>query len=304
MSLFNELKEISDNLESEQSGINLLQKTVKKTINGIEKNMNTRTLEVFEQKSKKNFFRAYIIIQKIRQYITGETLGYHLYVRNPKDNQIYLINIENSDSLEKYIIFNKTDISISETALLKQIDKINEVDYLELFNYHFQSILNSMVERKASSYTVWQVHRNIAQKYSLWKNGTKNNPGVFNQGHIIEALDAIDQKEQNWKDLFYKNLVLESISGFKGGDNGMIQVKFGSARLMEYITIFNAIKRVLKIKELMEAEHIQKAEIRKRIKSLFFQSNASEEIDNIINDFIDKTANKTIQPLEKKFASK
>ena len=186
MSLFNELKEISDNLESEQSGINLLQKTVKKTINGIEN-------------------RAYIIIQKIRQYITGETLGYHLYVRNPKDNQIYLINIENSDSLEKYIIFNKTDISISETALLKQIDKINEVDYLELFNYHFQSILNSMVERKASSYTVWQVHRNIAQKYSLWKNGTKNNPGVFNQGHIIEALDAIDQKEQNWKDLFYKN---------------------------------------------------------------------------------------------------
>lgn len=171
---------------------------------------------------------------------------------------------------------------------------------MALFNAHYNQILKSMSPAKTSGYFVPSEEKR--NRYGLFqqKELAKGHrvPAIFNKGHLIESLDAVDHKNRLWQHHFYQNLQLDTVSGFQGGDNLMVQVKFKDARLMEFITIINGIDNVLQIQSLIESGS-EKDVIKQAIKSMFFAGNGAEKFSVSIDKFITQLQDELLDPIEK-----
>lgn len=249
--------------------------------------------KIKKTENRQALFEAYEIIQKIRFLLTNEELMYHLYVVTQDSAQGIEIG---SARLGEFIGYEQSQIRIIESKVKAALQETKlKIKSADLFQAHYQQILNSM-KRETRSYTVWRPSEKDRNRYNLYQKKGNQVPQVYNQGHIVEALDAVDQNNRLWRHLFFKELQLDSVSGFKGGDNAMIQVKANHARLMRYSTIINGIDKVLQIKENIQNKKYAET----LIKDLFF-SNASinQQVEEKIDNFITKLENELSKPLEK-----
>lgn len=254
------------------------------------------SMEAEDEQSKELLFEAYEIIQQIRYIITGEQLQYHLFIQTK--NGIEGIEIGSTDLRSVTSLGRKDKFAILEGEVKKILEKNDnrKIQYLQLFNNHYNQIMNSMSSAKTSGYFIPPKEKR--DRYNLYQKDRPTTPAIFNKGHIIESLDAIDHTRRLWQHYFYQNLALDNISGFQGGDNLMIQVKFKDARLMEFITIVNGINDVLNIQALIESGS-EKNVIKQAISTMFFAGNAAAQFSANIDKFIEQLERELVQPLEK-----
>lgn len=242
--------------------------------------------------------QAYEKIQQLREYLTGETLSYHLYATT-KDGRIYQTTIpQEGKALEDFFILGKREISLRVSQVKKMVEDDKKAEKLQK---QWNQIRGWFVHPTAGSYanSLW-----ISQKRQILRRRDANPPPpkkgstqVFNLGHLIEALDAANAQippENNFENLFYQALEYDSVSGFKGGDNGMVQVKANAARLMRYSSIMNALDSIC----ALEHNLTNSTEAMNIIKNLYFSSNTSPEIEQKINDFIEKLGDELLKALK------
>ena len=91
-------------------------------------------------------------------------------------------------------------------------------------------------------------------------------------------------------------LSYDSVSGFKGGDDKMLQIKANSARLMRYTSIMNAINQVLNIRAAI-ASGQDKPEVARMVRDLYENSGANNSVNQITDEQIDKIVNDLMKNL-------
>lgn len=234
-------------------------------------------------------FNAYEIIQEIRFRLTGEELVYHLYVTSESEGGYTAKSITvGGAQLKDYLSFSAKEISINASKVRNAAQEDTNLSnkYASILEYfknpsRGKNRYAQWIQNKAK---IGGFNKIIFQRSGKW--------AIFNRGHIIEALDKVDLSDDNWIQSFFGHLRLDSVSGFKGGDNGMVQVKANSARLMRYTSILNALDSILKVKQELEQGNI--AQVKSLISNLYFSSSADSEISAIEEETINKAVDKLL----------
>lgn len=233
------------------------------------------------EKERELLFRAYEIIQQIRQILTGEELTYNLYITD--NDEVKRVSIPGSQ-LSNFISLNKKELSINANAVKTAAEAVGEA-----FQKTWRDVMGEFrhPSRGKSRNSLYLAPIARVYQYGLLQANGKHS--VFNKGHIIEALDAVSPESENWLEDFYSNLSLDSVSGFQGGDNAMRQVKANSARLMRYTSVKRALDSILSIEHILYSNPTQaKAEIKKLFYSSGAIKTANDQIDKTIDKFVDK----------------
>lgn len=242
-------------------------------------------------------FQAYELIQKLREYLTGEVLTYHLYVTTQGESGYSIKQISvPGDQLINYFTAGKRQIAMRIGAVKKAYDQMKDVEKASKLQKHWEDVMSLFKNPQKGTYknTVWiyqpkEIERSIEPP-------PVGSAQVFNLGHIVEAVDIANSQippEDNFLSLFEAALEYDSVSGFKGGDNQMIQVKANSARLMRYSSIMNALDSVIDIQNSLN----NFSEAMKKIRELYYSSSMSPSIDERLTSFIKEEGENLIDML-------
>jgi hypothetical protein len=92
----------------------------------------------------------------------------------------------------------KSKFAILEGQVKNIIEKDDnrKLQYMQIFNEHYNKILNSMSPAKTKGYFVPPKEKR--DKYGLYQKKRPTTPSIFNKGHLIESLDAIDHFRKQW----------------------------------------------------------------------------------------------------------
>lgn len=262
-------------------------------------------------------FEAYEIIQIIRQRLTGQKLDYRLYITSEGEDGVSAtaeyIDVANAVDLFQFIGLNSKEISITASKVQAEITKIKNKNpnyYSGWFENKYATVLRHFRHPEdgegKETFFVLKIPTVFPNPPQPRKKPGSNQNVVYTRGHIIEALDSVYRskyspllEKQESDSLFIKffgeELGYDNVSGFKGGDNQMTQIKANSARLMRYTSIMNAINKVLVIYNLIANpgnKGIVMSEISKKIKTFYSNSRAKNEIskvsDKMIEQFVDQ----------------
>lgn len=255
------------------------------------------------EEEKKQLFRAYEIIQHMREMITGQTLTYRLYATDPKNNdKLGFITIDgDKNKLSDFIKFSDKELSISQSKVLTAIKnsdqssrdlKAADVLYKRITTekMHIVQGDNSKMNYKGTFYQF---------------NDSSLSQRKYTRGHIIEEIDKLifNGSTSNMPlagdtDSFinttlqdFNKISIDSVLGFKGGDNEMVQIKANSARLMRYTSIMYAMDQVLEIGYRMNNDYAatQRDVIAEQLHQLFSDrgKNEGNELKNqVVNKFV------------------
>lgn len=248
-----------------------------------------------DKQQRQLLFEAYEKIQLLRQYLTGEVLVYNLYIAT--DKEIKKISIP-GDQLDKYFSLTKKEITLRQSAVKAAWKESEEA--IKLQKQWKEVIKRFRHPKKGEGYESFWIYtgKNILRHRDA--NPPPPRAGsaqVFNLGHIIEAVDQANMQippQNNFFNLFEEALEYDSISGFKGGDNGMIQVKANQARLMRYSSIMNALDAICSLQDNFS----NPTEAMKTISDVYFSSNISSEVSTRIQKFIEEKGEELVAPLE------
>lgn len=255
---------------------------------------------------KKILFEAYEIIQAIRQKMTGQVLTYRLYVTADDGSGARYIDV-GAKNLESFLSFNSKEISIATGVIKKHIEDMPEDTPASFLNKKYSMVMSHFrhPDTGTGKDTLYLINSPPPPE-KVYKGSTKTEV-VFTRGHIIEALDAVVTKYANQLDYlendanllreFSARLKYDSVSGFKGGDNDMTQIKANAARLMRYTSIMNAIGKVLNIYGLIKNGG-DTTKIRKEVRKMFADSGAKNTINEITDEIIDKFIDKILSELK------
>lgn len=269
-------------------------------------------LKIQENNVQKLLFEAYLIIQDIRRILTGETLTYKLFVTydlGEAGTTAQFLNVGHAE-LQNFISYRSNEIVIAENILRKELnnDPSKFHDFSDPYNTAMSYFKHPARGKNIQKFFI-PVSAVDVGKYKLYR-GTGRKWAIYNRGHIIEAADsAMVQMQQaqieqdlsidayNFKHLFFTSLNLDSVSGFKGGDNQMVQVKANSARLMRYSTIALAIDQVLTIVNMIKIGN-DKAKIREKVRALYDSSGQNNNVEAITDENIDKLVEHILKSLK------
>lgn len=255
---------------------------------------------------KKLLFEAYEIIQAIRQKMTGQILTYRLYVTADDGSSARYVDI-GAKNLENFLSFNSKEISIATGVVKKYAEETPEESAASFLNRKYSMVMSHFrhPDTGTGKDNLYLINP-PAPPDKVYKGATKVEV-VFTRGHIIEALDAVVMKFQNQLDdieddntllrEFSARLKYDTVSGFKGGDNDMTQIKANAARLMRYTTIMNAIGKVLNIYNLIQSGG-ESTKIQKEVRKMFADSGAKNTVNEIADEIIDKFVDKIISELK------
>ena len=253
---------------------------------------------------KRLMAQAYLIIFKIREFLTGEKINYRYYYQT-NDGHAGVVEFE-EDEILKYIKFGDTHIRIANAILSKQ--ESNQ-KYQSLLDEHYNNLYKGLQDDTESNYKV--VHSYIFDKYAQMNAGLRNdnNPDQyqrFNMGHFFEAVDisfteAINENKINdynfiERSVFGKYLYYDSVHGTKGGDNALTltQIKANEADVLAYNTIIDDLKE---LRSLFNINAINKEEIKERIKNLYIHESKYEDI-KLFEQTAENAADKLINILK------
>lgn len=277
--------------------------------------------EIIRQE-KMLLFEAYEIIQIIRMKLTGQHLNYRLYITTDGDDvnaTAQYIDIANTVDLFQYLGLNSKEISITASKVQAEIKKRENIpqDYQrQWFEAKYATVLNYFRHpdngEQKETFFVLKIPTVFPQPPHPRKKSNNQNV-VYTRGHIIEALDSTYRQyyspllEPNQSDesefitLFGQELGYDNVSGFKGGDIAMTQIKANKARLMRYTSIMNAINKILVIYDLIanpSSKGILMSVISKKIHQLYSNSRARNEVSKISDTMIDNFVNKILTELK------
>ena len=245
-------------------------------------------------------FEAYELIQQLRMRLTGDELNYRLYITEEIDgiSQIKMVEVPPA-RLREFLPDNlgMREIDISASKIKAQATtSFQENSILAQWN----DIIHKFDHPSRGKYrkSIYIQTRDTVSQYGLITRKTSKRWAVFNQGHLIEALDKANTTQTPIRDkedlirIFFSYLQLDSNPGFKGGDNAMTQIKANSARLMRYTTILNALNTITDFYTMLQSSTGDRTRVVETIKKLYFESNADAAINDsqmkMINTFIDK----------------
>lgn len=229
--------------------------------------------------------KSYILLHNLRQLITEQEIIYHFYYQIDEKVQVAEFSDEN---ILKYMKIARSQLSVSEKYIKAASENIVNKDATKKAQL-LQGVMNK---------TFRQVERGRNKKYQVIHKQEREIAGfhdspVYNLGHIYEAMERVIQayEKLNEEDAnsvavqtaFIKALRFDSISGFKGGDVGNIQVKSGAGtRYAEYLTLKNMITGLYNIITNIETDSVET--IKSKLISMFLTKN---NITNSVNDKID-----------------
>lgn len=249
------------------------------------------------EQEKKLLFQAYEKIQNIRTALTGQELSYRLYATDPNNNgQLGFIDVK-ANELEKFIKFSDKELSISQNKVLKAIrENKNSQQELKTVSNLYQRITDSEIGKMS---IVNSSIQGYSGTYYMFNDGHGKK---YTRGHIIEEIDKMifsgttsKMAGMSGQDIInfennafnkFNSISRDSISGFKGGDNEMVQIKANSARLMRYTSIMYTIDQLLEVGYRME--HAQGFNDRDRIIDQLHQIFSDTSGKNKKNSFSNK----------------
>lgn len=247
------------------------------------------------QNDRELLFEAYEIIQAIRQKMTGEVLSYRLFITTP-NQEVKYVDIGSKD-LRSLLSLNAKEIDISVGELTRYMTE-KQISADTLFTEKYKKVM-TLFEPKGSFWRIPSINTPPLIMHRK-KNGDPGSPIVYTKGHILEALNktinnfSIQLLSENGEltddDFIKKFAVLlgyDSVSGFKGGDDSMVQIKANAARLMRYTSIMNAINTVLNIQTLILSKK-NNQEIADAIRNMYANSGANNSVNKITDEAIDK----------------
>lgn len=256
--------------------------------------------------ARQKLLTVYQEIQQIRTLITGQVLVYHLYITTP-DNQIQGIEIGEAE-LARFIRY-ESDLRISTSAVQQAILECEKTDKTKLLvNQELQQVYNDVLKQEYHNTQSKKTTRKKQRYYYL--KDSRNNKIIrqtktnkwqkFNLGHIGEALDKVRsrlllQHSSTALNDFFEELRVDSVSGFFGGDNAIInaQVKVNHAQLMAYSTIAKAADSLLKCINLIANDSVNGKQTAKSIITNLYGLN--NNIDTTIDQHIDIFLNQLIE---------
>lgn len=252
---------------------------------------------------------AYLLIFKIREFLTSENIDYRYYFTSAKGAQV--VSFTDKDFL-RYVKNGQYGLQVLVSAV-KKADK--NTTYQKLLDEHYDNLMAGLEAIRDNS-TVYHVHKEIMLKYIDKNPNLRKYPGtddetytLFNQGHVFEAMDkafaeAIIKEKIN-SFIFIKNamygkyLKRDSGKGIKSGDNEMTmtQIKSQQADYMQYSTLLKAledIKEIFKIppeieKDVLKNKLIEVFVDKNRYKTKKAYNEVSEEILKKALNIIEKT---------------
>lgn len=251
------------------------------------------------QSDRELLYEAYEIIQAIREKMTGEVLTYRLFITTT-DHQVKSIDVGARDLKSVLSLTGKEiDISVSKLKVYMEADKNKQRVDTSLTEKYRQLMPSSSGGYFEKAGNFWRVPSRSAPPLKMHKKPPPNDSQyvVYTKGHIIEALNKamtkylaqveLGEEADPFISSFADMLSYDSVSGFKGGDDKMLQIKANSARLMRYTSIMNAINQVLNIR-LAIASGKEKSDIRHMVRELYENSGANNSINQITDQQIDK----------------
>lgn len=264
-------------------------------------------LTIQDESLRIQLFVAYELIQQVRQILTGEILTYRLYLAYELESSVEAKYLDiGSDQLEKLLVFSAKEIDISANKLKKAMEA-EPSSVVSIDNYYGQAMQYFKHPSRGKSRKILFIpnDRSDVFQYQLFKSNGRS-WGVYNRGHIVEAVDkAIDKMkaaqleeddiQENFKDAFFSELSLDNVSGFKGGDNAMRQIKANSARLMRYSSIIIALNSVLSIFYDVSNPQSKRADIAARIKKMYDSGGVNNAINSDLDPKIDKFIDTLLQ---------
>lgn len=266
-------------------------------------------------------FEAYEIIQIIRERLTGKKLDYRLFITTEGGEGInptaQYIDIQSGAELFQYLGLNSKEISITASKVNAEIKKINVSDNYQRnwFETKYATVLSQFrhPDNGEAKETFFVIKIPTALPNPPQPRKKRNNSNVvYTRGHIIEALDSVyrqyyspitgdNRADSELITLFGQELGYDSVSGFKGGDNAMTQIKANSARLMRYTSIMNAINNMLKIYNLIAnpgQQGLVKTIIYDKINKMYSNSRAKNSINQVTNEMIDKFIDQLLKDIQ------
>lgn len=240
---------------------------------------------------KELLFQAYERIQNIRKALTGQELTYRLYATDPEKNgQLGFINVKASE-LKNFVNFSDKELSISQSKVLQAIRETTESQReIKAVSNLYQRVTSEKMHVTSSSI------QGYSGTYYMFNDGHGRK---YTRGHIIEEIDKMIFSGQQSKldgmsaqgiidfenNAFNKfnHISIDSVSGFKGGDNEMVQIKANSARLMRYTSIMYTIDQLLEVGYRME--HAQGFTDKERIIDQLHQIFSDRSGKNTKNSF-------------------
>ena len=289
-----------------QKKIQTFSNTIKKLRVGLEaaqaNNKNARKNLTYMMK------QSYSTIMGFRTSLFGEqeTITYRIYVRGENINSVNVVNLTESQIM-KYV-----ERSGNTLRLKRALDGIEEqnrdAEVETLFQKHFANISRSLVHKHGNNFVV--PYSNVSDVVSgqagsalYWqKSATKDGPHpytpkMFNRGWIYQAFDAtimalMEQEEDITKvstqtfrrEYFVNQLKFDNVTGFKGGDVGLNQIKSNMANLMNLKTLIKYLKIIEEI--LDPINYTNKEELKLKILQEFSENNTITENANTILDTI------------------
>lgn len=277
--------------------------------------------EIIRQE-KMLLFEAYEIIQMIRTRLTGQRLDYRLYITADGEGvnaTARYIDVANAVDLFQYIGLNSKEISITASrvqAEIKRRENIPQNYQQQWFEAKYATVLNHFRHpgygEGKETFFVLKIPTVFPQPPHPRKKSNNQNV-VYTRGHIIEALDSTyrqyyspllepnQSSDSEFITLFGHELGYDSVSGFKGGDIAMTQIKANAARLMRYTSIMNAINKILIIYNLIATpgnKGILMSTISKKIHQLYSNSRAKNETSKVSDEMIEKFVDRILSELK------
>ena len=233
---------------------------------------------------------------------------YRLFITTT-DHQVKSIDVGARDLRSVLSLTGKEiDISVSKLKVYMEADKNKQRVDTSLTERYKQLMPSSSGGYFEKAGNFWRVPSRSAPPLKMHKKPPPNDNQyvVYTKGHIIEALNKAMTKYLAQVELgeevdpfissFADMLSYDSVSGFKGGDDKMLQIKANSARLMRYTSIMNAINQVLNIR-LAIANGREKSDVRHMVRELYENSGANNSVNQITDQQIDKIVNDLMKNL-------
>lgn len=267
---------------------------------------------------------GYLTIMQIRKLLTGQEIIYELYMTNRTNTSVKVFQV-NEEFLLEHSKLNGDALRLK--GIIKDAEQQQKQDtiYQNIINSHINKIMTTVhfkdFKHDDHTYHAYIViddffkiyYPNLNPKIGYTKNKQYLQIG-FNMGNIMETADRIisnyllDEHQSkmvvnsenlannmngiNVQHEFLMHLAKDNVPGFKGGDNGLAQVKARNASIMQVNTIIKYLKQCdIILNEIINGtSNIN--ELSNLIKTTFIDKDntlsaiANETADRIVNEII------------------
>ena len=262
---------------------------------------------------------------QIRKLLTGEEIVYELYMTSKNVSQVKVFQV-NEDFLLEHSKLSGGALRLR--GIIKDAEQQEKQDtvYENIINAHIDKIMNTVRIKNFRNddhpYRAYIVNEGYFERYypqlnprigytKRNKNGSSQYLQIgFNMGNIMETADKVisdyllDQHQNkllisienstsnlNAQHEFLMKLAKDNVPGFKGGDNGLAQVKARNASIMQVNTIIRYLEQCnIILNEILNGNNAR--ELSNLIKTTFISednsisANANEMADRIAEEII------------------